>query len=521
MTVGQLPAEAGAFARYLRDLMALLDKDEGWCGVFWQRDPDGMQACLDGGELPPWDVLEALLHDLAARHGTGAAEHETLRARALHTAAAAAHDRRPGAREGLVERLGAMRRERAYAAQRERELTQRLRGVADGADAEGLGLELAWARDDHERATARCGELGARLEALETLPSPSRPGRPPAPDSWFRAEAPEAGEEPFLPHPAPSRSPQVPDGLNPARPALEDAPPDFVRGDPQGRPGGWGPDAHAAAAAHVTAGKSGVSPARTKLRAWGRAGEEPGRAPKRRPRGARYAGLDADDGGGNTGAASAAPAMPVPPAEAATPRGARYAGVQEKAAAAPPPVVAEAAHLVEDGRAVSGAVAALVQLRAQGRTGEAHVLLCEAAAWPAGRLPMLAGALHRAGLGADWATLLWELASLPVDRVAAVSGALHGAGLGEDGRQLLRQGVARPAPEIAAGLLALVDVGREREVRALVDAFVRVRTPEDAARVAQNDPPRLAPLLLDAARQVSQGRYWDVVHALRVAGAAP
>ncbi|MBT2508999.1 hypothetical protein J7I98_24545 [Streptomyces sp. ISL-98] len=492
MTVGQLPVEAGAFVRYLRDLTALLDKGEGWCAVFWQRDPDGMRACLDGAELPPWDVLEALLHDLAAQHGTEAAEHETVRARALHTAAAAAHDRRPGAREGLVERLGAMRRERAYAAQRERELTQRLRGVADGAEAEGLGLELAWARDDHERATARCGELGARLEALETLPSPSRPARPPAPDSWFRAEAPEADEEPFLPHPAPSRGDtlRLPPRGGSAPDLAPQAPPDFVRGDPQGL--------NSAPPALEDFGK-------------GRGGEKPRRTPKRRPRGARYAGLDADAGGS---------AVTLPTSDVATPRGARYAGVEEKTAA-PPPVVAEAAHLVEDGRAVTGAVAALVQLRAQGRTGEAHVLLCEAAAWPAGRLPMLAGALHRAGLGADWATLLWELASLPVDRVAAVSGALHGAGLGEDGRQLLRQGVARPAPEIAAGLLALVDVGREREVRALVDAFVRVRTPEDAARVAQNDPPRLAPLLLDAARQVSQGRYWDVVHALRVAGAAP
>ncbi|MEV8310325.1 hypothetical protein AB0P36_23975 [Streptomyces flavidovirens] len=66
MTVSQLPAEAEAFARYLRELTALVDTGAGWCGVFWQRDPDGMRACLDGAELPPWDVLEALLQDVAA-----------------------------------------------------------------------------------------------------------------------------------------------------------------------------------------------------------------------------------------------------------------------------------------------------------------------------------------------------------------------------------------------------------------------------------------------------------------------
>lgn len=186
-------------------------------------------------------------------------------------------------------------------------------------------------------------------------------------------------------------------------------------------------------------------------------------------------------------------------------------------AAAEDPVAA-----AQDAGAVSEAVAALVRLRAQGRTGEAHVLLCEAAGWPAARLPALAGALHQAGLGADWATLLWEAASLPPDRVAAVAAALAGAGLGEDGRQLLRQSVVRPASEVAAALLALDDTGgREREVAALADAFVGVRTPEEAAQAARTDPRRLSPLLLDAARRVSQGRYRDLVHALRVAGAAP
>ncbi|GHB00502.1 hypothetical protein [Streptomyces chryseus] len=453
MTVGRIPAEARAFARCLRELTELLDTGAGWCGVFWQRDPAGMRACLDGTELPPRDVLEALLQDLAARYGVAAAGRETVRARALHEAAAAAHDRRPGGRASLTERLVAMRREEEYAAERERELTLRLRAAAgaDGPDrAPGLDVELAWARDDRERAAARRAELDARLAALDALRGPPAPGPP---DPWLRTE------------------------------------------QPDGRPGGRG-----------TAPASGPGGGETSR-------SRPEAAPKRRPRGARYAVVD-DDGG----APPATPGLPAPALRTAAPRGARYAGVDE-----PEPVITEdPVAAARAARAVADTVAVLVQLRAQGRTGEAHVLLCEAAGWPAVRLPVLAGVLDRAGLGADWTTLLWEAASQPLDRIAAVAAELEGAGLGEDGRRLLRQGVAGPASDIAAALLALDDAGgRTREVRALADAFVRVRTPEDAALVARTDPRRLAPLLLDAARQVSQRRYRDVVHALRVAGATP
>ncbi|MFE9394108.1 hypothetical protein [Streptomyces flavidovirens] len=535
MTVSQLPAEVEAFARYLHELTALVDTGAGWCGVFWQRDPDGMRACLDGAELPPWDVLEALLQDVAARHGTAVAERETVRARALHGAAAAAHDRRPGGRETLVERLGAMRREQEYAAERERDLMRRLRTSAGGSEGQGLDVELAWARDDHERATARCAELSTRLAALDA-PPPAQ-GRPPAPDSWFRAGAPEAAgpADPAGPWPGQSRNGHTakpsPPHLAPSRNRWQaPSPPDALRAGPQAT--GDGPDA-AWPAIPVRQQRS-ARPATTQDRGpaqspggeegWG-GGEIPrtpprrAPAPKRRPRGARYAGLDDDDGSSD---AFAEPAMPEPPVRAAAPRGARYAGVAAEEPA-PPPRAEDTAHLAEDRRAVAGTVAVLLQLRAQGRTGEAHVLLCEAAGWPdARRLPVLAEALHRAGLGADWATLLWEVASLPPGRVAGVAATLAAAGLGEDGGQLLRQGVARPAPELAAALLDLDDAGgHESEVRALVDALVRVRTPEDVAQVARTDPRRLSPLLLDAAREVSQSRYRDVVHALRVAGAAP
>ncbi|MFJ8854032.1 hypothetical protein [Streptomyces sp. NPDC102437] len=54
----------------------------------------------------------------------------------------------------------------------------------------------------------------------------------------------------------------------------------------------------------------------------------------------------------------------------------------------------------------------------------------------------------------------------------------------------------------------------------MLDAFVRVRTPQDVARVAAGDPHRLVPRLLVVARAVSPARERHVVHALRVAGVA-
>ncbi|MGW3683491.1 hypothetical protein [Streptomyces prasinus] len=55
-------------------------------------------------------------------------------------------------------------------------------------------------------------------------------------------------------------------------------------------------------------------------------------------------------------------------------------------------------------------------------------------------------------------------------------------------------------------------------MRTLLDAHVRTHTPEEAARSAAPGPERLVPLLLGAARDVSQERYRDLLHALRVAG---
>ncbi|MCX5415045.1 hypothetical protein [Streptomyces sp. NBC_00059] len=434
MTVQQHAVEVRAFAQYLRDLTALLDPGQGWYGVFRARDPEGMRACFDGTEVPPWDVVEALLQDLAAARGAVYAARESVRAAELCAASAAAHDRRPGGRQALADRLGVMLQEQAYAARRMRAAGADGAGVPDGeTDA------LAWARDDHARATARCAELRNRLAAVERT----------VPDDWFRAEG-------------------------------EPGPPAVVPG-PRRTPEGAAP------------------------------------APKRRKmRGARFAGLEIEDEAEPNPLPSAVPVLPAPSPATATPRGARFSGAPAEEGTARVARTAEPDPAAL--RAADDAVALLVRLRAEGRSGEAHVVLCEAAGRPAGHLPVLAVALHRAGLDADWTTLLWEVSSLPPAGLAAAAGALAAAGRDGDCGLLLRQGAARPAGEIADAVAALDRAGLEPEARALLGAFVRARTPQDAARVAEGGPRTLVPQLLAAAREVSAAREWDLVHALRVAG---
>jgi len=449
VTVQQHAVEVRAFAQYLQDLAALLDPGQGWYGVFRARDPEGMRACFDGTEVPPWDVVESLLQDLATVRGGAYAARESVRAAGLCAASVAAYDGRPGGRQALVDRLGVMLREQAYAAQRVR--------AAGGAEAAGPGGEtdaLARARDDHARATARCAELRNRLAAVERSASADRSRAEPA------------------------------DGAS--RPAAGEGPAPVPRGPVEGE------------AVPVPA----AAP-----------------APRRRKaRGARFAGLDIEEEAESAALPSAAPVLPYPALSASAPRGARFGGApaeegpaRASRTAGPDPAARQAA---------DGAVQLLLRLRAEGRTGEAHVVLCEAAAWPPDRLPVLAGALHAAGLDADWATLLWEVSSLPPAELAAAAASLTAAGRPDDCGQLLRQGVARPAGEIADAVVALDRAGLESEVRMLLGAFVRVRTPQDAARIAEGGPRHLVPRLLAAAREVSAAREWDLVHALRAAGVA-
>ncbi|GGW13678.1 hypothetical protein AMK14_25550 [Streptomyces sp. TSRI0445] len=583
MTVHQQAYEVGAFAQYLRDLVARLDPGRGWYGVFARRDPAGMRSCLDGVEIPPWDVVESLLADLAALHGTRFAEQVSVRAAALYSASAAAHDRRPGGRQELVHRLELMVREQHRAA-------ERLRGAGPGGPDPAEPDALAWARDDHERASARCAELRKRLAAVA------------APEGWLRSEdgeGPRAGsgaagaggvagaagmaEAAVSGAAGPAGAGRVPQpraevggavaghpyGRSPGaedEPAWVDGP---VRGGPAEAfapevPGGRGPEAPARPAVGPAAGTEPSVPAdfpwaaepHGPAQAYGGAEppgasephgmSEPSRGPdapaprRKKPRGARFAGLEVDD----EAVACAPSPLPGPPepdrSGAPAPRGARFGGAaaeaedhggrggqgghagrgrgrigRDRAAdGAPDPVAPDPAAA----QAAAGAVARLVRLRAEGRSGEAHVVLCEVAAWPAPRLPLLALALHRAGLAADWTTLLWEVSSLPPAGFAAAAGALAAAGREADCGLLLRQGVARPAAEVADAALALDGAGREDRARDLLGAFVRVRTPQEAADLALSGGTRLVPLLLAAAREVSGEAEWDLVHALRVAG---
>ncbi|KPL29586.1 hypothetical protein JI76_31420 [Streptomyces anulatus] len=495
MTVHQQAYEVGAFAQYLRDLVARLDPGRGWYGVFARRDPVGMRSCLDGVEIPPWDVVESLLADLAALHGARFAEQVSVRAAALYSASAATHDRRPGGRQELVHRLELMVREQRRAA-------ERLRGAEAGGPGPAEPEALAWARDDHERATARCAELRGRLAAVAV------------PEGWFREEGSDERGAGTVTAPGPLagtvESPAVGAGVPAGTAGPTVGPAWSVRG-PRSR--AEAPDAAAGHPRPGGAGNGDGSPADAPA---------PAPAPRRRkPRGARFAGLEVDEEEAGY-APSPLPGPPVPSRSGPpAPRGARFGGGEgerEGRDAAGRDRAPDALPDPAAGQAVAGAVAQLIRLRAEGRSGEAHVVLCEVAAWPAPRLPVLAVALYRAGLAADWTTLLWEVSSLPPAGFAAAAGALAAAGREADCGLLLRQGVARPAAGVAEAVLVLDRAGREREARDLLGAFVRVRTPQEAAELAGTGGTRLLPLLLAAAREVSVEREWDLVHALRVAG---
>ncbi|MGW8723249.1 hypothetical protein ACWGNR_28625 [Streptomyces althioticus] len=646
MAAEQLPDGVREFTDHLRGLLARLDRYAGWCLVFWQRDPEGMRACLEGREPPPWDVVESLLQDLAAAHGPSAAEAELSRARLLHAEATAAFDARPGARQTLSDRLDVMLREQRYAADRRADLTRRLAAAATHAEAEALGNDLAWAEDDHRRATSRCAELTARMAALDERTqgpgslhaqvrwaarptaetpkapgsqglhtTPTRQGDAPSPAHRHAGTGPHAGPDgrgvtqspgpartPSAPQAGPTREQYRPSPAPDHRHAMDDGPAPVTQGrGPARTPGGpqtglareeslpapvpdqWNgdsaptsaPDGRGAAPApgapqagparpgrDETAHLHGRSPAPGSRRpvpetpaATGRhplaaaeshppshshppppdpvppelraaqqhvpvpaPAEEapPAPARKRRRGGARFAGVE--DGGAAPLVAPAA-AVPELPVAATAARGARFAGAAAETETEERPQ--EGGADAEDLREVVHLVRTLTRLRREGRSGDAHVLLNEAAYWPAVRFPLLAGEMERAGLAADWATLLWEAAAtLPAERLVAAADALTAGGRAEDGEQILRQGVVRPAAEIGHAALALADGTRHRELRALLDACVRMRTPQDAARTAAPDPGRLVPLLLTAARGVSEERHWDVLHALRVAGLA-
>ncbi|MEU6890873.1 hypothetical protein ABZ934_03600 [Streptomyces sp. NPDC046557] len=492
----------GRLAEYLRGLTRRLDPGSGWYGEFLRRDPEGMRACLDGAAIPPWDVLASLLLDAAAVPG------EVEYAARLRAAAAAAWDRSPGGARELRDLLVRAAEQRAASEAALERLTERLDGARDAAEADALAAELSWLQDDTARAAARHQDLTTRLSALPVPERPEPPGAGyggAAAGSASGVRAPRRGE----PVDRPSRSSGMPEhgyGDATAEPAAKQAePPDGARvagpraeepvGDPVGRPEGrWLRGGRRAGGARYAGAPAGEAPPSLP--------DAAPRAPETSPRGARFAHLVP---AGATPEAGPPEPPGADPAASGPAAGSGAAAPARGGAAGPAPEVPRT-------------VARLLGLRAQGRGGEAHALLCEAAGWPAPLLPEFAAELGRAGLGADWATLLWEAASLPPDRLAAAAAALGEAGRDGDCDALLRQGAGRPTAEIAEAALLLGAAGRDREADALLAAFVRLRTAEEAAGLARRDPHWFAPRLLRAASALAGGKHRDLSHALRVAG---
>ncbi|MFE9560851.1 hypothetical protein ACFYM0_07065 [Streptomyces sp. NPDC006487] len=580
----------GQLSGYMRGLTQRLDPGTGWYGEFLRRDPEGMRACLDGAALPPWDVLESLLGDLAASAAPGALVREARYAAGLRAAAVGVWDRMPGGVEELRTLLASAAEQRARARAALRALSARLAETTDPAEAEALSRELSWTRDDDARATARHEDLTARLEAVAPgtgHPRAHRPGRPsPArPEPLNGVPAQRAATSPGAAWPGPREEiregtragsgdaawagapADAPGPASGAAPDVKPGPVPEAAGEPVGRAEGrWlrgarrsGGARYAGAAApeaEAVTMPPGQPSSDTPLRGarFGRPARPAGTATPEGdastggqpdpPRGARPEPARTVAGGTGPERASAAPgrgdsAGSGPAAEyagsgrtgdhvASGPAGGhpgsgpageaawtRPADSTEWPGSAPGPTPGGAPHgaPAQWAGAAGGFVEGLVALRGQGRSGEAHVLLCEAAAGPAEQLVRLGEELRRAGLAADWATLLWEAASLPPARFAAAAAALGPA----DRDALLRQGAARPAAEIAETALVLGTAGHTQEADALLAAFVRVRTAEESARLARRDPPWFAPRLLRAAEALSGAHHRDLLHALRVA----
>ncbi|MCJ0873379.1 hypothetical protein [Streptomyces sp. AP-93] len=561
----------GQLSGYMRGLTQRLDPGAGWYGEFLRRDPEGMRACLDGAAMPPWDVLESLLGDLAASAGPGALARETQYAAGLRAAAVGVWDRLPGGTEELRTLLASAAEQRARARAALGALSARLAETTDPAQAQALSRELSWTRDDEARATARHEDLTTRLEAV--TPAPGLPGADwPAypPPAWpeplngvpAQRTATSPGAVPAAGWPGPRGGMREGAQAGSRDAQWAEAPADAARNETSGATSGAPSDAMsdaisgpvpeasrepvgraegrwlrgarrshraryagaAAPEARAVAMPPGQPPSATPLRG-ARFGPparpaaepapagDPAREQEASAGGAGQAGLarGARHEPGRPGSAGPGPARPGPAQVSAAPGLGGHAGAGGTGGhpggggphGASDPWAGAAGDFVEG----------LAAMRGQGRSGEAHVLLCEAAAGPAERLVRLGEELRRAGLAADWATLLWEAASLPPARFAAAAAALGPA----DRDALLRQGAARPAAEIAEAALVLAEAGHAPEADALLAAFVRVRTAEESARLARRDPRWFAPRLLHAAEALSGAHHRDLLHALRVA----
>lgn len=494
-TLPELPGEMRYFAECLNGIAALVDWDGSWFREFWQRDNEGMRACLEGREVPPWDVIESLLQDLAAVSGAENARHEAARLRPLHRASERAYDRAEGVTATLTDRLRLLREEQQRSTRRLQDL-QRIKASATSLDdLRAAENDQAWAHDYHARICSRIAELRGRVAALEQ--AEAAPVRRPPWDPWdpLASEPPRAGRA--APPTAPSGVPsavRTAEATRPAGPPSAPSHPQPVAPPVQRRKPRQRGSARFAGLDLTE--QDGSAEAGSDL--------VTGSVPA--PRGARFSGAP------TTVSPAGLPTPALPGADHA-PRGARFAVAPDSPAARVAPAVDDA-----DRAAVARTVEMLGRLRAQNDGGQAHAVLAEAAHQPAARFPLLAEQLERAGMAADWATLLWEAAALPPDLVLSAADALSAAGRSADGEQLLRLGMGRSPVDVGTAVADLIAEGRHREARAVLDVYLRTRATSEAARVALADPARLVPLLLEVAEGISAGLHEDLVLSLRVTG---
>ncbi|WP_326799245.1 hypothetical protein OG946_30900 [Streptomyces sp. NBC_01808] len=363
----------------MRQITGWLDEEFGWYGVFRRGDPDGLRACLDGSVLPPWDVVESLLHDLAEHGGRRAADAALPRARDLHRAAVAAHDARRPDRATLTAVLRARLAEHRAAEDGAERLRERLAVERNPWTAQQLEDELTWVRDDAARASARCTELRGRIEAL----------------------ARQAAEgEPVPPPPAALRGARFAGAASAPPPVLP-----AVGGPPE------------AGAPEPAAGAAAV----------------PSVPP---PRGARFAG--AGSGGGGRRRKDAAEADRAAARRAAA---RRLAGETAAAVAALRDAGRTGEAYARLSAAVAGPPEALPDLAAElertAGSAEVATLLWEAAALPPERLTGAADAFAAAGRSREALQLVRHAAARPVPELAAILSALHRAGRDRESEELL------------------------------------------------------------------------------------
>ncbi|MFE7130483.1 hypothetical protein ACFVIM_06475 [Streptomyces sp. NPDC057638] len=498
----QLPAEREAFTRYLAGLTARLDHERGWYAVFLDRDPEGMRLCAAGVEVPPWDLVESLLHDLVTAHGSGFVAEEEARARRLHSAAVSVFDRRPGGVQALeagVERTrGELIRATVHADELTRLLESPPRGADDAGERERVVRELRWAHDLRARATARLAELRGRLDALtdRTPAAAPPPLLSPSPEPPESGELRDSGRAPVaLPGPLPPAAPDT-TGYGGA-PGHGGAVAPFAAEPPSAGPDA-GPDVGADPAA-VRAGNGGDPygdgpPVRAERHQERQEEERRGpkqKARRRRSLGARFAGARAP----HAGEAATDPAR-YETAEGRSPAGGSVAGAAGDGAGTGGTARPGRAVGAGDGMAVDPAGSAPFpgggggggfsgvgsvngvhgNDRPDGVTGpdeamapyEAHqpaapadphdpdeAAVAHGAREVAGTLALL----RRQGRGGEAYGLICEAAALPAEWLPAIGEALHHAGLGADWTTLLWEAAAQPLPRVAAVAAALSEWG--------------------------------------------------------------